>query len=27
MGAADGLVVVSSELNHGIPGTLKNALD
>jgi len=24
---ADGLVVVSSEYNHGIPGTLKNALD
>ena len=25
--AADGLVIVSSEYNHGIPGTLKNALD
>ncbi len=24
---ADGLVIVSSEYNHGIPGTLKNALD
>jgi chromate reductase len=24
---ADGLVVVSSEFNHGIPGVLKNALD
>lgn len=25
--AAAGLVIVSSEYNHGIPGTLKNALD
>ena len=25
--AADGLVISSSEYNHGIPGTLKNALD
>ncbi len=25
--AANGLVVVSSEYNHGIPGVLKNALD
>ena len=25
--AADGMVIVSSEYNHGIPGTLKNALD
>ena len=25
--ATDGLVIVSSEYNHGIPGTLKNALD
>jgi chromate reductase len=24
---ADGLVIVSSEYNHGIPGTLKNAID
>ena len=24
---ADGLVIVSSEYNHGMPGTLKNALD
>ena len=25
--SADGIVIVSSEYNHGIPGTLKNALD
>ena len=25
--AADGIIIVSSEYNHGIPGTLKNALD
>lgn len=25
--AADGVVIVSSEFNHGIPGVLKNALD
>jgi len=25
--AADGIVIVSPEYNHGIPGTLKNALD
>ncbi len=25
--AADGLVIVSPEYNHGIPGTLKNAID
>lgn len=25
--AADGIVIVSSEFNHGIPGVLKNALD
>jgi chromate reductase len=25
--AADGLVICSSEYNHGIPGTLKNAFD
>lgn len=27
IGEADGLVVVSSEFNHGIPGVLKNAID
>jgi chromate reductase len=25
--AADGLVIVSSEYNHGVPGVLKNAID
>ncbi|NLH79859.1 MAG: NAD(P)H-dependent oxidoreductase [Phyllobacteriaceae bacterium] len=25
--AADGLIVVSSEFNHGMPGVLKNAID
>ena len=27
MAAADGLVISSSEYNHGVPGVLKNAID
>lgn len=27
IGACDGVVIVTPEFNHGIPGTLKNALD